>query len=70
VIARKIGDRSGEGSALWNTALALDALAERAQAIASAEDALVIFEGLDSPESESVRTKIAEWNRGGSKDRA
>jgi hypothetical protein len=61
LIARETGDRRGEGNALWNTALASDKLAERAQAIAYAEGALVIFEQIESPHAERIRTRLDEW---------
>ena len=42
-IAREIGDRRGEGNALWNMSLVLDQLGERAQAIPHAEQALRFY---------------------------
>jgi hypothetical protein len=60
-IARDIGDRRGEGSDLWNMALALDELGQRAPAIECAEAALQIFEQIESPYAGRVRDKLAAW---------
>jgi hypothetical protein len=54
-----IGDRSGEGNALWNSALALEELGEREKAIANAKAALAIGHQLDDPNA----AKVAEWLR-------
>ena len=61
VISREIGDRHGEGSDLWNSALALNKLGEREQAIASAEAALKILEAIEDPDAAKVRAQLAEW---------
>ncbi|MGQ0604367.1 MAG: tetratricopeptide repeat protein, partial [Anaerolineales bacterium] len=63
VIAREIGDRSGEGNALGNMALALNSLGERERAIAHAEAALKIFEAIESPYAEQVRKQLAGWQK-------
>jgi tetratricopeptide (TPR) repeat protein len=42
VITREIGDRRGEGIALWNVSLSLDKLGERDKAIAHAKASLKI----------------------------
>ena len=60
-IAREIGDRRGEGNALWNMSLALDQLGERAQAIQHAEQALIIREQIEDPNAAKVRAKLATW---------
>ncbi|MEW6208875.1 MAG: tetratricopeptide repeat protein [Acidobacteriota bacterium] len=60
-IAREIGDRRGEGNALWNMSLSFDKLGERARAIEYAEAALRIFEEIESPHAEKVRNQLAEW---------
>ncbi len=62
-ITRDIGDRRGEGNALWNTALALDKLGERDIAIAHAEAALRIREAIEDPRTEKVRQQLAEWKK-------
>lgn len=60
-IVCEIGDRRGEGIALWNVSLALDQLGERAQAIQHAEQALNIFERIEDPSAARVRAQLAEW---------
>ena len=62
-IAREIGDRRREGGALFNLALALDKLGERAQAIARAEAALKIYEQIEDPNTARVRQQLAEWRK-------
>ena len=60
-IAREIGDRRGEGQARWNMALAWESLGDRAQAIACAEAALLLFEQIEDPNAAMVRQQLAEW---------
>lgn len=60
-IAREIGDRRGEGNALYNTGLALDELGDRAKAIAHAEAALEIYERIESPAVEGLCAALARW---------
>ncbi len=60
-IAREIGDRRGEGNALFNMSLSLDQLGERAQAVAGAEAALQIYEQIESPHAKKVRAQLAQW---------
>jgi tetratricopeptide (TPR) repeat protein len=60
-IARETGDRHAEGSALWNTGLALDKLGKRLQAITHAEAARKIFEETGDAECARVRKQLAEW---------
>ena len=60
-IVREIGDRRGEGIALWNMSLVLDHLGERAQAIQHAEQALTIFEQIEHHYAARVRAKLAAW---------
>jgi tetratricopeptide (TPR) repeat protein len=62
-IARETGDRRAEGSALWNTSLALDKLGNRLQAITHAEAARKIFEETRDAECVRVRKTLAEWNQ-------
>ena len=61
LIDREIGDRRGEGNALWNMSLALDQLSERAQAIQHAEQALAIYEQIEDPNAANVRAQLATW---------
>ena len=58
---REIGDRRGEGNALWNMSLALDQLGERTQAIQHAEQALTILEQIEDPNAAKVRAQLADW---------
>ena len=60
-IAREIGDREGEGNALWNTSQALDKLGDRKKAIEHGRDALQIYEQIESPEAERVRKQLQQW---------
>ena len=46
-IAREIGDRQGEGNALWNISLALDKIRKRGKAIEHAQAALKIYEQIE-----------------------
>ncbi len=62
-ISRQIGDRRGEGYALWNLSLALDKLGERIKAIAHAETALKIFAQIEHHAAEKVRYQLALWER-------
>jgi tetratricopeptide (TPR) repeat protein len=60
-IAGEVGDRFGEGGALFNIGLALDILGDRAKAIAHVETALEIFEQIESPFAEKARAVLARW---------
>ena len=60
-IAREIGDRIGEGTALWNMSLALDRLGQRARAIQYAEQSLAIHEQTEDPFAPKVRAALAAW---------
>jgi tetratricopeptide (TPR) repeat protein/predicted phosphodiesterase len=51
----------GEGDALFYKSLAMEKLGQRLKAIESAKAALTIFEQIESPHSEKVRQKLAEW---------
>lgn len=62
-IARETGDRSGEVRTLFNSALALDKLGKCIQAIAQAEAALNICEGIGHPLATKVRAKLEKWRR-------
>jgi tetratricopeptide (TPR) repeat protein len=60
-IARKIEARWTESDALFHLSLSLDELGKRKEAVDQAEDALRIFERIESPLAEKVRSKLAEW---------
>ena len=60
-IARIIEDRRGEGKALFYMSLSLDKLGKRKEAIDQAKDAFQIFERIESPLAETVRSKLVEW---------
>jgi tetratricopeptide (TPR) repeat protein len=61
IVLREIGDRRGEGIALFNIGLTLDILGDRKKAIAHAEAAFEIFEQIESPYAEKVRTALEQW---------
>ena len=61
MITRAIGDRRGEGNALFNTSLALDGLGKQAEAAMLAADALAIYEQIESPVAEQVQRKLEQW---------
>ena len=60
VISREIGDRRGEGSRLHNLGLAYAAVGEIARARDLWQQALRIFEEIQSPDAETVRGWLAE----------
>ena len=64
-IACEIGDRRGEGNALFNMALQLVKLGERKRAIEAGERSLAIFEQIENPNADMVRAALAEWRGGG-----
>ena len=59
--ARKIGDRRGEGNALFNWAGELMKLGETAEALQRAQAALEIYMEIESPDAETVRAALAAW---------
>src|ERR1051326_8819725 len=59
--AREIGYRSGEANALFNSALTLNELGDRIEAIARVEIALKIYEGIESPSAVQARAALAQW---------
>jgi hypothetical protein len=61
--AREIGDRQGEGGALFNAAMALNELGNRTEAIRRAEQALSILVSIESPDAEKVRRRLAAWQK-------
>jgi tetratricopeptide (TPR) repeat protein len=58
-IAREIGDRRGEGNALWNIAEAHGKLGETATAIEKAKAAFVIRRAIEDPNA----VMVAAWLR-------
>jgi hypothetical protein len=50
-IAQEIGDRLGEGNALWGQAICYEKANDLVQAIGKAKEALKIFEQIESPSS-------------------
>ena len=60
VIACEIGDRRGEGAALGNLGMAYAALGDRERAITYTQDALEIFEQIESPYADMARKRLAE----------
>jgi hypothetical protein len=63
VIARNMGDRRGEGIALFNMSLAFNDLRARARMLASAEAALPVFQSLEDPHADKVRTRLLRWRK-------
>ncbi len=61
VIVREIGDQRGEGNARFTSALMLDRLGNRPEAIACAATALLIYDVIEDPNAVKVRAKLAEW---------
>jgi hypothetical protein len=61
-IMREVGDRRGEGFALFNLALALDRFGERAEAVRRAREALAVLKTIGAKHhGASVRAKLAKW---------
>ena len=60
-MAREIGDRRGEGNALFNMGLALHGLEEKDRAIELVKGALKIYEAIESPAAERARNVLKEW---------
>jgi tetratricopeptide (TPR) repeat protein len=60
-IARNLGDRRGEGIALFNMSLAFNDLGERDRMLASTEAALLVFQSLEDPHADKVRTQLLRW---------
>jgi tetratricopeptide (TPR) repeat protein len=63
VIYREVGDRKGEGLALWNMSLLLYKLGKHAQAIEHGEQSLMIREQIEDPNAAKVRAQLAAWRR-------
>jgi hypothetical protein len=60
-MARKIGDRQSECTALWNMSLALDDLGDRKEALKLAEASLKTREEIEDPFVPTVRNQLEEW---------
>lgn len=61
-LARDTGDPRGQGNWLFNMALSLDSLRRRPEANARAEEALRIYEQIESPHAAKVRDQLARWH--------
>ena len=62
-IVQEIGYRNGEANALWCQAICLKQKNYLEQAIKKAENALSIFEQIESPSASTMRKLLAEWKR-------
>jgi tetratricopeptide (TPR) repeat protein len=61
-IAREIGDRMGEGNALFNSGLALDALGERDEAVRRVREAFAIHDAIGASYLvEQAPAQLAAW---------
>ena len=60
-IARDIDDRSGEGNALWGQAICYEKMNDLGRAIKNAEEALKIFEQIESPHAATMRELLSDW---------
>ena len=60
-IAQEIGDRSGEANALWGLAICSEKDGDLKQAISNAEEAMRIFEEIESPSAQNMRSLLAGW---------
>jgi hypothetical protein len=63
VISRKIGDRHGEGTALFNMAERLKEIGANADAAARMQDALTIFVEIESPHGEKARAALDQMRQ-------
>jgi tetratricopeptide (TPR) repeat protein len=64
LIFREVGDQCSEGVSLFNLALTLMEMytaTDQQQAVASMNDALAIFERIESPYTNMAKEKLAEW---------
>jgi tetratricopeptide (TPR) repeat protein len=61
-IARETGEREGEGNALFNMGLALYDLGEKDRAAGLVKEALAIYEAIESPQTESARGTLKNWD--------
>jgi len=60
---RQVGYPRGEGTALFNLALALDILGNRDQAIADAKSALRLRERINDPRVDEILKQLADWGK-------
>jgi tetratricopeptide (TPR) repeat protein len=60
-IAENLQDREGQANALFNAALALQALKERTSAIDQAREALSIYTDIESPLTNRVQLTLEKW---------
>jgi hypothetical protein len=61
-IKQEIGDRRGEGNALWNISLVLYKLGNRSQAIVYAENALQVYEQIEASDAiVRIRLQLGGW---------
>lgn len=60
-IDREIGNRHGEGAALFNISQALDKIGDFTNARSQAEAALTILEQIDDPNAVKVSEQMAKW---------
>ncbi len=59
--ASEISDVAGQATALFNQAVAMDTIGNRAHALELAQSALELFEVADHPAAETVRRRLVEW---------
>ncbi|HEX6011811.1 MAG TPA: tetratricopeptide repeat protein [Geminicoccaceae bacterium] len=59
-IAREIGDRGGENTALWNLALALEKEGDRERAIEHARASLAIYREMEDPFAPTIEAWLRE----------
>jgi len=62
-ISQGISDRYGEANSLWGQAICLKKKNDPEQAIKKVENALKIFEQIESPSASTMRELLAEWRR-------
>jgi tetratricopeptide (TPR) repeat protein len=60
-ITREIGNRRGEANALWGMAICNQKINDLEKAVANAEEALKIFEQIESPSASTMRELISKW---------
>ncbi len=62
-VNRKIGDRGGEGRALWSMAKVLYSSGKQSEAVEKAEEAIPALEEAQDAELETVKGKLAVWSK-------
>lgn len=60
VVAREIDDKRGQGSALGNLSLVLKRIGDLDSAIARAEESLILFESIESPQAARIRDLVVQ----------